>query len=163
GRNLFVVVAALVALQRIECGAHFVSDTLWGAALAYGYCAALYHPALLGQWFAARTRGLREWSTGSPAATPVAPASMQTASAFAGFSNRDRSDSSWPRTFALRSEENDSRIRSLSVVIPLLDEEENLALLHASLSPVLQEVGLPFEIIFVDDGSRDGSPDELRR
>jgi membrane-associated phospholipid phosphatase len=36
GRLLFAVVATLVALQRIEGGAHFVSDTLWGGAV--GYC-----------------------------------------------------------------------------------------------------------------------------
>ncbi|MFN9374921.1 MAG: phosphatase PAP2 family protein [Planctomycetaceae bacterium] len=33
GRLLFAVVAALVALQRIEGGAHFLSDTLWGGAV----------------------------------------------------------------------------------------------------------------------------------
>ena len=33
GRWLFGTLAALVALQRIEAGAHFVSDTFWGAAV----------------------------------------------------------------------------------------------------------------------------------
>lgn len=33
GRTWFACLAALVALQRIEAGAHFLSDTLWGAAL----------------------------------------------------------------------------------------------------------------------------------
>lgn len=36
GRVLFAVVASLVALQRIEGGAHFLSDTLWGGAVGYG-------------------------------------------------------------------------------------------------------------------------------
>jgi membrane-associated phospholipid phosphatase len=33
GRRWFTCLAVLVALQRIEAGAHFLSDTLWGAAL----------------------------------------------------------------------------------------------------------------------------------
>ncbi|MGB5932197.1 MAG: glycosyltransferase [Anaerolineae bacterium] len=45
----------------------------------------------------------------------------------------------------------------ISVVIPLLDEEENIAFLHSSLHDVLEETGKGYEIIFVDDGSRDGS------
>lgn len=44
---LFCTVAVLVALQRIEGAAHFVSDTIWGAAVAYAYCAWQYgHPNL---------------------------------------------------------------------------------------------------------------------
>jgi glycosyltransferase involved in cell wall biosynthesis len=50
-----------------------------------------------------------------------------------------------------------------SVVIPLYNERDNLAPLHAELSSVMQSVGRLYEIIFVDDGSSDGSLDELRR
>ena len=49
-----------------------------------------------------------------------------------------------------------------SVVIPLYNERDNLAPLHAELSSVMQSVGRAYEIIFVDDGSTDGSLDELR-
>lgn len=45
----------------------------------------------------------------------------------------------------------------LSVVIPVFNETENLPALHARLSAVLQTAGLVYEIIFVDDGSRDRS------
>lgn len=45
----------------------------------------------------------------------------------------------------------------ISAVIPLLDEEENIAPLYSSLHNVLEESGKGYEIIFVDDGSRDGS------
>jgi len=45
----------------------------------------------------------------------------------------------------------------LSVVVPLYNEAANLEQLHASLAPVLREVGLPYELIFVDDGSTDSS------
>jgi glycosyltransferase involved in cell wall biosynthesis len=45
----------------------------------------------------------------------------------------------------------------LSVVIPLLDEEESIAPLHSSLVDVLDALGKGYEIIFVDDGSEDGT------
>ena len=45
----------------------------------------------------------------------------------------------------------------LSVIIPVYNEEENVRPLHARLAAVLQEMGLAYEIIFVDDGSRDGT------
>lgn len=45
----------------------------------------------------------------------------------------------------------------LSVVLPVYNEEESLPRLHAALSAVLGEYGRPYEIVFVDDGSRDGS------
>ena len=50
-----------------------------------------------------------------------------------------------------------------SVVIPLYNERDNLAPLHAELSGVMQSVGRAYEIIFVDDGSTDGSLDQLRQ
>ncbi|HWQ12456.1 MAG TPA: glycosyltransferase family 2 protein [Roseiflexaceae bacterium] len=52
----------------------------------------------------------------------------------------------------------DERARpTLSVVIPVYDEEENLPALYGRLTAALDGVGLSYEIIFVDDGSRDGS------
>jgi len=50
----------------------------------------------------------------------------------------------------------------LSVVTPIFNEEDNLPSLHARLSSVLKQTGLSYEIIFVDDGSRDGSLELLR-
>ncbi len=44
-----------------------------------------------------------------------------------------------------------------SVVIPVFNEEENLELLHRRLSKVLQHSCQDYEIILVDDGSRDKS------
>jgi len=44
-----------------------------------------------------------------------------------------------------------------SVVIPLYNERDNLAPLHAELSRVMQSLGRAYELIFVDDGSVDGS------
>lgn len=44
-----------------------------------------------------------------------------------------------------------------SVVIPVFNEEENLVSLHAELSGVMQSLDGDYEILFVDDGSSDGS------
>jgi len=45
----------------------------------------------------------------------------------------------------------------LSVVIPVYNEEAALAALFGRLYPALDALGVPYEIIFVDDGSRDRS------
>jgi glycosyltransferase involved in cell wall biosynthesis len=45
----------------------------------------------------------------------------------------------------------------LSIVAPAYNEERNLAAFLAAIVPVLEQIGEPFEIIFVDDGSRDGT------
>lgn len=47
--------------------------------------------------------------------------------------------------------------KKLSIVIPVLNEEENLFDLHSSLNKVLENIGEDYEIIFVDDGSTDQS------
>jgi glycosyltransferase involved in cell wall biosynthesis len=46
----------------------------------------------------------------------------------------------------------------ISVVVPFLDEEGSLEELHRRLTEVLSAVGKPYEIIFVNDGSRDRGP-----
>lgn len=45
----------------------------------------------------------------------------------------------------------------ISVVIPLFNEEQSLAELHRQLTATLVALGEPYEILFIDDGSRDGS------
>jgi glycosyltransferase involved in cell wall biosynthesis len=45
----------------------------------------------------------------------------------------------------------------ISVVVPVFNEEENLPVLIPTLVEVLNRIGLPYEMIFVDDGSSDGS------
>src|SRR4051794_2200655 len=45
----------------------------------------------------------------------------------------------------------------LSVVIPIKDEQDNLGPLHERLRQALEPLGLSYEILFVDDGSTDGS------
>jgi glycosyltransferase involved in cell wall biosynthesis len=46
---------------------------------------------------------------------------------------------------------------NISIVIPLLNEEESLSELAAWIERVMQENHLSYEVLFVDDGSRDGS------
>lgn len=43
----------------------------------------------------------------------------------------------------------------LSIIIPCLDEELNVPRYPIELWPVLESLGVPFEVIFVDDGSKD--------
>jgi len=50
----------------------------------------------------------------------------------------------------------------LSIVVPVYDEAESLPVLYEELCRVLQQLPLSAEMIFVDDGSRDGSVDILR-
>jgi glycosyltransferase involved in cell wall biosynthesis len=45
----------------------------------------------------------------------------------------------------------------LSFVVPVYDEAESLATLHGEIVRAAEAQGLTFEVIYVDDGSRDGS------
>jgi undecaprenyl-phosphate 4-deoxy-4-formamido-L-arabinose transferase len=45
----------------------------------------------------------------------------------------------------------------VSIVIPVYNEEESLRHLFARLFPVLDGLGCPYEVIFINDGSRDAS------
>jgi glycosyltransferase involved in cell wall biosynthesis len=50
----------------------------------------------------------------------------------------------------------------LSVIIPILNEVENVELLYDQLNAVMPEIEGGHEIIFVDDGSTDGTREKLR-
>jgi polyisoprenyl-phosphate glycosyltransferase len=50
------------------------------------------------------------------------------------------------------------RIPTLSVVVPVFNEEDVLPLLAARLCPVLDGIGEPYEVVMVDDGSTDATP-----
>ena len=45
----------------------------------------------------------------------------------------------------------------ISLVIPVYNEEKNIAALMERLLPVMKQMDRPYEIIFVDDGSADQS------
>lgn len=50
----------------------------------------------------------------------------------------------------------------LSVIIPVYNEKESLPVLYDRLLAVLDDLGMRWEIVFVDDGSRDGSSQVLK-
>jgi polyisoprenyl-phosphate glycosyltransferase len=50
----------------------------------------------------------------------------------------------------------------LSVIVPCLNEEEALRGTHERLSSALEQLPAEFEIIYVDDGSTDATPEVLR-
>jgi glycosyltransferase involved in cell wall biosynthesis len=52
---------------------------------------------------------------------------------------------------------------SISVVAPVFDEEPNVAPLVRGIAAAVRPLGVPFEIVVVDDGSRDGTLAALRR
>ncbi len=49
----------------------------------------------------------------------------------------------------------------ISVVIPLRDEEDNVVPLHGELTDVLDQIGVSYEVILVDDGSADRTFERL--
>lgn len=51
----------------------------------------------------------------------------------------------------------------ISTIIPVYNEVQSLATLHGELDAVARANGLDLEIVFVDDGSNDGSWDEIQR
>ena len=42
-----------------------------------------------------------------------------------------------------------------SIVVPLFNKQENVRPLHARIAETMNGIGEPYEVIFVDDGSRD--------
>jgi glycosyltransferase involved in cell wall biosynthesis len=43
----------------------------------------------------------------------------------------------------------------LSVIVPFYNEEESIAAMHAAIVQAVEPIGISFEMVFVDDGSRD--------
>ncbi|MEA2690857.1 MAG: hypothetical protein QOJ16_244, partial [Acidobacteriota bacterium] len=50
----------------------------------------------------------------------------------------------------------------LSIVVPLYNEEESVDALHAEVSGAASKLGIEYEILYVDDGSRDRTVEKLR-
>ncbi|MCA9471135.1 MAG: glycosyltransferase family 2 protein [Nitrospirales bacterium] len=51
----------------------------------------------------------------------------------------------------------------LSVVVPIYNEEESTPVLCEAILHVCQSLAVPYEIIFIDDGSKDGTPQVLEK
>ncbi len=51
----------------------------------------------------------------------------------------------------------------ISIIIPVYNESENLPLLHKAIINSMSELGMPWQLIYVDDGSTDNSADVLNQ
>ena len=51
----------------------------------------------------------------------------------------------------------------VSIVIPIYNEIENLQILHGEIREVMDRLPNEYEVIFVDDGSNDGSQQRLQQ
>jgi len=52
---------------------------------------------------------------------------------------------------------------SVSVVVPIYNERENINLMYEELIAAMESQSRPFDLILVDDGSRDGTTDQLQQ
>lgn len=52
-------------------------------------------------------------------------------------------------------------MNSLSIVVPVYNEEDNVAESYAELTSVLRAFGREYEVLFIDDGSRDATLERL--
>ena len=65
---------------------------------------------------------------------------------------------------ALLQNENSYDIKSrlnLSIIIPVRNEKENIPLLYQEITAIVSKLGLTYEIIYINDGSTDGTTEEL--
>lgn len=154
GRPFFIAITACVALQRVETGAHFLSDTLFGAAVGYLAVLAMYRPAAMGFWFD-RLEGCDS--------TKCAGSSINSES-HPPVSTGDILASTDAGSTILRPLQTEAEpLTGVSAVIPVYNEELNVPRMYAQLKPVLESLGYDWEIVFVDDGSRDATNHELQR
>jgi polyisoprenyl-phosphate glycosyltransferase len=65
-------------------------------------------------------------------------------------------------TASLTPANSGERLMLLSVVVPCMNEEEGLLDTNQRLAGVLEQAALNFEIVYVDDGSTDSTPELLR-
>ena len=49
----------------------------------------------------------------------------------------------------------------ISVVIPIHNEEQNLPILAGKLTAALGTIGREYEVLFINDGSTDGTADRI--
>jgi glycosyltransferase involved in cell wall biosynthesis len=50
-----------------------------------------------------------------------------------------------------------------SIIVPVYNEESNVEPLYESIEPIVRSLNRPYEVLFVDDGSNDGTFEILRR
>lgn len=50
-----------------------------------------------------------------------------------------------------------------SVIVPVYNEEENIGPLHAEIKQTMEQLGQPYEIVFIDDGSSDTTVENIKQ
>lgn len=53
--------------------------------------------------------------------------------------------------------------KRISIVVPVCNEEANIPVITAALKTVFQSLAYPYTVIFIDDGSTDGTLEEIKR
>jgi glycosyltransferase involved in cell wall biosynthesis len=59
--------------------------------------------------------------------------------------------------------ESPSQDVAISIVVPMMNEQQSIRLLFEKLSTQLEQIGQRYEIIFIDDGSTDNTFQELQK
>ena len=62
----------------------------------------------------------------------------------------------------IRTTRNDGSAVDVTIVVPLLNEEENVVPLYEEIAQVMTAESRPYEVIFIDDGSRDRTVQRLQ-
>lgn len=131
--------AGLTGVQRVAAGAHWASDAVGGAVVGVVTARVLF-------------RILLRWA-GPPqdvaAASPDRPVSL-----------RPRAEPpAMPDTYP--PTQPPTNVPYLSLVIPCYNEQENVPTLLGRVEATLTEMNRPFEVLIVDDGSTDQTPQML--
>ena len=156
GWRLFLfAVAVLVGLSRIYLGKHFPSQVLAGALIGATV-------GWLGAWLALRYRAVLGLPWAAPAATvptsliPHPSSSFSRALSTTKTMNPDPHPTVSPATQPIAPPPH-----RLSLVVPLYNERDNVAPLLAGIHEALADYPYPWELIVVDDGSSDGTAEQL--
>ena len=67
-----------------------------------------------------------------------------------------------PRSWAKRFFSEDLRLSKITVIVPTLNEEENIDLLLERIFRVRRSCSLNFEVLFVDSASKDATCEKVR-
>ena len=57
----------------------------------------------------------------------------------------------------MNSSANNYQPIDVSIVVPIYEEEENIPILHGEIVAAMEPLNFTWELIFVDDGSKDAS------
>ena len=106
-------------------------------------------------------------TTSSSANVPVGPAAADQKANMQPARSDDEShsidESSLADQFSLAAEPKNRTFAKLSFVVPAMNERESLAELHHRIVEVCERFDWPMQLIFIDDGSTDGTWDEMVR